>query len=1015
MKKVTLLLSLFSFVFLSVVNAQPPCGFDRVHNNLLAADPDYARQVAEGSRFIREYIERHPVQPGTSNRVNALYTIPVVVHVMHTGGAVGTIYNPTDAQIQGAINYLNQVFAGTYPGMQEPVEGGGVVDMEIQFALAQRTPSCGTTNGIDRVDMSGNATYVANGVNNANVTGISDLALKNSARWTPADYYNIWVVNKIDGADGTSGQFVAGYAYFAGASAQLDGTVMLATQMVAGEKTLPHEIGHALNLHHTFNGSANSASCPPLSPCTTTGDEVCDTDPVSNNVTSGVYNFACRTGTNPCATPNVYTRNTESNFMAYTFCYTLFTNGQKARAQAAMALPSRASLVAPSNLALSPCGTVINFTTATSSRAEDATGSVTGCRTYRDYTYNMSIGAAPTATATVTLSFSGTATRGLDYDVTTNGNFTTPSTTLTFNAGATTQQTLTVRIYDDGAVEGSESIILDFTVNNGGGDAVKGTLIPTLTITLPDNDVAPVGAASGLTAIGTYAGYIEVGPFDSRLSAQRGQYLYRASELAAAGISAGNITALQLFIDAKQSSRPFNGFTIRMGQVALNNLVDGGVSVAGGLTQVYSNSSLSTAAGWNNFTFSTPFNWNGTSSIVFEICYDNTLPDGAQLPDRVGAYLDGGSATQGNMFWQNNINCATGFSSVNYYNNGIKPIIRLNTVSTGTAIETVAGSSSSLHFAVGSSDYIYSTNNRLMARINNLSAPLNCVTAQVQNGGSTWQPFLGGERSAKVFAITPTTNSATANYTLSLYYTVAELGGKNPANLRIAKTSALTAGDATNANSVVVTPTVTTLGTGTVVFTAPFTGFSRFFLVDAAVTLPIELVSFTGRPDGANTLLKWATAWEENNREFEIEASADASTFTRLGTVPTQGNGTSGHTYNYVHVAPPPGTTWYRLRQVDNDGRSTYSPVISVTHAQALTKAYLFPVPAKESVTVNFGSALTNATVELFSTYMKLLHREKLTGSRNRYDLPLTGRAAGLYFVRITGGNEPVTLQLLKQ
>ena len=443
---------------------------------------------------------------------------------MHTGGAIGSIYNPTDAQITGAINYLNQVYAGTYPGMTSPFGGGSVVNMDIQFALAQRTPTCGSTNGIDRVDASSIPNYTTYGVNVNNSNGVSDITLKNFARWNPSDYYNIWVVNKLDSANGTSGQFIAGYAYFAGASSSLDGTVMLATQMISGQKTLPHEIGHALNLYHPFQGSNLNTQCPVNGNCTTDGDLICDTDPISNNVNgSGVYSFSCRAGTNSCAgspsgsAPAPYTINTESNFMSYTNCYTLFTNDQKVRMQAAMTLPSRASLVSGSNMALVPCGTVINFSQATGSQTENVSGTTTGCRTYTDYTYQMVIGAAPSATATATLTYSGTATNGLDYDVTTNGNFASPSNTLTFNSGVTTAQSFTVRVYDDGNVESAETIIIDFTVNNGGGDAVKGTTTPTLTITLNDNDILPTGSASGTTAqIGTTAGTNNALPFDAR-------------------------------------------------------------------------------------------------------------------------------------------------------------------------------------------------------------------------------------------------------------------------------------------------------------------------------------------------------------------------------------------------------------------------------------------------------------------------------------------------------------------
>src|SRR5205085_6089100 len=132
----------------------------------------------EGNKIaIQKFIEGHPQRRGQAARPQAVYTIPVVVHVMHTGGSVGSIYNPSNAQIMGAISYLNQVYAGTFPGMTAPVEGGGVVDLEIQFALAQRTPACGATNGIERLDASSLPNYVANGVNAMNSTGCPDLTL----------------------------------------------------------------------------------------------------------------------------------------------------------------------------------------------------------------------------------------------------------------------------------------------------------------------------------------------------------------------------------------------------------------------------------------------------------------------------------------------------------------------------------------------------------------------------------------------------------------------------------------------------------------------------------------------------------------------------------------------------------------------------------------------------------------------------------------------------------------------
>ena len=307
-------------------------------------DPTYRKTVIANEARLQEIIRTQEaarvkekgLRPSTAQA--ALYTIPVVVHVIHTGGAIGTIYNPTDAQIISTINYLNQVYNGTYPGT------AGAGDLQIQFALATRDPNCNATTGIDRMDGTSITGYAAAGVNSSTAGGATELSVKDADRWDPASYYNIWVVNKIDGKDGTSGQFVAGFAYLAGGSAQYDGTIMLATQMAPGAKTLPHEIGHALALYHPFEGSSDAATCPANASCNTDGDMVCDTDPITFNQTGGIVDFTCRSGTNPC-TSTPYTSSTESNYMNYTSCYTLFTNGQKARMQAAMSLWDRITLV----------------------------------------------------------------------------------------------------------------------------------------------------------------------------------------------------------------------------------------------------------------------------------------------------------------------------------------------------------------------------------------------------------------------------------------------------------------------------------------------------------------------------------------------------------------------------------------------------------------------------------------------------------------------------------------------
>lgn len=350
------LLLLSALLFAVASFSQPVCGFDGVHSARMQNDPLYKKSVEATEKNIQQYIAKHKatLSARTTGTGTVYYTIPVVVHVLHTGGAVGSTYNPTDAQIQGAINYLNQVYNGTYPGTQ------GVGDLQVQFALAVRDPYCNTTSGIERINASSVSGYSTGGVstNPGTTPGVDELSIKNLSRWDTYSYYNIWVVNKIDGKDGTAGSFTAGYAYFPGSSPAYDGTIMLATQMASGRKTLPHEIGHAFGLYHVFEGSANSTTCPANTDCSSNGDRVCDTDPITYNQSGGIIDFSCRSGVNTC-TGTSYSNNTEANYMNYTTCYNLFTAGQKARILAYAGSALRKSL--STSIALTPTYPITSY------------------------------------------------------------------------------------------------------------------------------------------------------------------------------------------------------------------------------------------------------------------------------------------------------------------------------------------------------------------------------------------------------------------------------------------------------------------------------------------------------------------------------------------------------------------------------------------------------------------------------------------------------------------------------
>lgn len=302
-------LAILCITFLSVFRAksQFSCGLDHNHTDSSLTQGENTRE-----RLLRYYKSRK--RESRRPQDNA-YTIPVVVHVMHTGEPIGHAFNPTDAEINELIDGASQAFETTHPDVFSENDGG--VDIGIKFVLAKRTKDCTPTNGINRLDLSQNAEYVQNGVDRTSSGGgLGDDSLKSISHWPTNEYLNIYLVKGFS----TS---IGGYANYPSPSAYpgyvRDGVVMKGTSL----GTIVHEIGHWLNLRHTFDGSGESGTeCPVNNNCETDGDRVCDTDP-----------HIRRTGCNelvinPCT--GLKYGNIVNNFMSYS-CDKLFTQGQKER------------------------------------------------------------------------------------------------------------------------------------------------------------------------------------------------------------------------------------------------------------------------------------------------------------------------------------------------------------------------------------------------------------------------------------------------------------------------------------------------------------------------------------------------------------------------------------------------------------------------------------------------------------------------------------------------------------
>jgi hypothetical protein len=128
-------------------------------------------------------------------------------------------------------------------------------------------------------------------------------------------------------------------------------------------------------------------------------------------------------------------------------------------------------------------------------------------------------------------------------------------------------------------------------------------------------------------------------------------------------------------------------------------------------------------------------------------------------------------------------------------------------------------------------------------------------------------------------------------------------------------------------------------------------------LILSAAVLPIELTGFTGLPvaDGG-VLLEWETASEKNNAYFAVERGTDGSAFGEVGRLPGASDSNEPRAYRFTDQHPPAGLAYYRLRQVDHDGRYSFSPVVAVETGK-MQVLEIFPNPATDFLDVRFPNA----------------------------------------------------------
>ena len=176
----------------------------------------------------------------------------------------------------------------------------------------------------------------------------------------------------------------------------------------------------------------------------------------------------------------------------------------------------------------------------------------------------------------------------------------------------------------------------------------------------------------------------------------------------------------------------------------------------------------------------------------------------------------------------------------------------------------------------------------------------------------------------------------------------------------------------------------------------------------------VELLDFACFPENRSVALHWRTATERASDFFAIERSADGRTFAEIARIKGAGASTEPTDYTFTDENPLSGRNYYRLRQVDFDGRVAYSKVLNV-HTGQPAGIRLFPSPATGVLNVHWEIPVAEPTVlEICDLAGVRVHACEFPTGDIDYQINVGRLPAGAYTLRAIAGRE-VSVQLFQK
>ncbi len=185
------------------------------------------------------------------------------------------------------------------------------------------------------------------------------------------------------------------------------------------------------------------------------------------------------------------------------------------------------------------------------------------------------------------------------------------------------------------------------------------------------------------------------------------------------------------------------------------------------------------------------------------------------------------------------------------------------------------------------------------------------------------------------------------------------------------------------------------------------TGFSGFFIKTSAAVLPVQWLQVSGSTNGQHLpVINWQVN-ETNVAIYEIEKSTDGLFFITIAKLNSNGNGKNS--YSHTQPTPQNQSTFYRIKQIDIDGKYSYSAIIKI-HNKQNAVAFISPNPVEDVAILNVNGNLLNSTALLVDMNGKLL--QTLLIDKTTMNLDMHGYAKALYLLKFKNGT---VIKIIKQ